>query len=413
MPRSVEIREQAKVKHALVGEILRLAGDDRDFSKKDVLEKLGATDSADAVKKWQALNAEAHSLFAQAAEAEVEEDIQAYQTRDEELKRPKPTATARHPAGKLEAKTFGRMFVESEPYQLWRKAGLRSAPIAVEVPIELKTLVSTSAGFAPDSPRTSDVVPFATRPVQILDLIPTDPVNVSVVKWMEKTTYTISAAEVAEGAASPESTYVWTERSENVRKITDSIPVTDEQLEDVDQMSALLDADLRFGLRQKLDSQVINGNGVSPNLRGILNVSGIQTQARGTDPHFDAIFKALTKVRATGRAEPDAILVHSTDWQTIRLTRTADGIYIMGNPAEPGPLNLFGVPVVINEVLTAGTALVGDFSRYARLKEKRGIEVMVGFSGTQFVEGKKTLRADMRVAFIVRRAAAFCQVTGL
>jgi HK97 family phage major capsid protein len=230
---------------------------------------------------------------------------------------------------------------------------------------------------------------------------------------MEKTTYTVSAAEIAEAGTYPESVYVWTERTSPIQKLADSIPVTDEQIDDVDQMASLLDADLRFGLLQKLDSQVVVGTGTPPQIRGILNYSGIQTQARATDPHFDAIFKAITKVRAVGRAEPDAIVIHSTDWQTVRLLRTADGIYLMGNPSDPGAQQLFGIPVFINEVLTAGTALVGDFARYARLKEKKGLEVLVGYSGTQFVEGKKTLRVDMRVAMVVRRAAAFCTVTGL
>ena len=410
--RSVQIREEAKAKHNASAEVLQLAGENRDFSKKEVLEKLGATDSADAVKKWRELNEEAHTLFGRAADAELDEDIKEHEDREAELKRPKNQGHHHPAAEQPSAQTFGRMFVESKEYRDWRQ--VKNAPmVGVEVPISLKTLVTTSAGLAPDSPRTADVVPLATRPIQILDLIPIDPVSVSNVKWMEKTTYTISAAEIAEAATYPESTYVWTERSAPVQKIADSIPVTDEQIDDVDQMASLLDADLRFGVRQKLDSQVINGTGTAPQIRGILNYAGIQTQARATDPHFDAIFKAITKVRVTGRAEPDAVAIHSTDFQTIRLTRTADGIYIMGNPDSPGSMRLFGLPVAINEVLTAGTALVGDYSRYARLKERKGIEVQVGYTGTQFTEGKKTLRADVRVAMVVRRAAAFCTVTGL
>jgi HK97 family phage major capsid protein len=410
--RSVAVREEAKAKHNASAEVLKLAGDNRDFSKKEVLELLGATDSADAVKKWRGLNEEAHALFSRAADAELEEEIKDFEDREAELQRPK-NQPLRHPSQEQSnGHSLGRMFVESKEYREWRK--VKNAPmVGVEVPMSLKTLVQTTAGLAPDSPRTSDVVPLATRPIQILDLIPIDPVSVATVKWMEKTTYTISAAEIAEAATYPESVYVWTERTAPVQKIADSIPVTDEQLDDVDQMASLLDADLRFGVRQKLDSQVINGTGTPPQIRGILNYSGIQTQARAADPHFDAIFKAITKVRVTGRAEPDAIAIHSTDFQTIRLTRTADGIYIMGNPDSPGSMRLFGLPVAINEVLTAGTALVGDFSRHARLKERKGIEVQVGFTGTQFTEGKKTLRADVRVAMVVRRAAAFCTVTGL
>lgn len=411
--RSIELREQAQAKHNVSGEVLRLAGADRDFSKKDVLEKLGAADSADAVKKWRALNDEAHDLFSRAADEELQEDIKEHEERDEALKRPKRGAPPA-PTGAKGEVTPGQQFVESKAYQEWRsKAGASRGPFGVELELGLKTLLQTTAGFAPDSPRSSDVVPFATRPIQVLDFIPVEPVGVQVVKWMEKTTFTVGAVEIAEAAAYPEPTYVWTERTSPVQKIAVSLPVTDEQLEDVDQMASLIDGDLRLESRQRLDGQVINGNGTPPNLRGILNVAGIQTQARGTDPHFDAIFKALTKVRATGRAEPDVVLIHSTDWQTFRLMRTADGIYIMGNPADPGAMRLFGVPVGINEVLSAGTALTGDFARYARLKERKGLEVEVGYVGDNFKEGKKTFRAQLRAALAIRRAAAFCSITGL
>ncbi|MGH7322288.1 MAG: phage major capsid protein [Candidatus Rokuibacteriota bacterium] len=411
--RSVELREEAKTKHTLVGEVVRLAGEDRDFSKKEILDKLGATDSADAVKKWRGLCDEAHELFDKATDEEVNEEIKAYQDRDEQLKTPKPGARGRdrHPEPPGE-ETLGRLFAESKAYKdAW--VNDRQIGIVAELPVSLKTLLTTSAGFAPRPPRIADVVPFAVRPIQILDLIPIDQTMEASIIYMEKTTNTISAAELLEAGTYPESTYVWTERTSTVRKIGDSIPVTDEQIDDVPQMAGLLDTDLRFGVRQRLDTQVVNGNGTAPNLLGISNVVGIQTQARGTDPHFDAVFKAITKVRAVGRAEPDAIAVHSTDWQTFRLTRTADGIYIMGNPAEQGPMNLWGIPVAINEVLTVGTALVGDFGRFSHLWERKGIEVQIGLSGTQFVEGKKTLRADTRVAFVVRRPAAFATVSGL
>lgn len=408
--RSVELREQLKAKQALAAEVLRISGDTRDFSKKEVLEKLGATDSADAVKKWQLVNREAADLISQARDAELKEEFDACEERDAELKR--PGSEQRHPTPEKEqVKSIGRQLVETKAYKDY--CATKQGQVAIFDDTGLKALITTSAGFAPDSPRTSDVVPFAARPVQILDLIPVRQVGVANVKWMEKTTYTISAAEIAEAAAYPESTYVWTEKNAPIQKFADSLQVTDEQLEDVDQMASILDDDLRFGLRQKLDSQAVNGSGTPPAIRGILNYSGIQTQARGTDPHFDAVFKAITKVRATGRAEPDAIAVHSTDWQTFRLARTADGLYIMGNPSDPGAQSLFGFPIVINEVLTAGTALVGGFAVWSYLAEKRGLEVDVGFVADQFKEGKRTIRASLRVAMVVRRAAAFCTVTGL
>jgi HK97 family phage major capsid protein len=76
-------------------------------------------------------------------------------------------------------------------------------------------------------------------------------------------------------------------------------------------------------------------------------------------------------------------------------------------------MTLFGVPVVQGDVITENTGLVGDFANYCALFDRRGVDIQAGFSGTQFVEGKQTLRADLRAAFVVFRPAAFCTVTGL
>ena len=122
----------------------------------------------------------------------------------------------------------------------------------------------------------------------------------------------------------------------------------------------------------------------------------------------------MTLIRVTGRALPTHALLHPNDWQQIRLLRTADGIYIWGNPSEAGPERLWGLPVVQNESLTENAGLVGSFMpAWIQLVERRGITVEMGFVGTDFTEGKQTLRASGRWALPVYRPAAFCTVTGI
>lgn len=192
------------------------------------------------------------------------------------------------------------------------------------------------------------------------------------------------------------------------------LPVTDEQLEDEPQVRGLIDNRLRFMVRQRLDSQILVGSGTGVNLTGILNTAGIQTQAKGTDPVPDAVYKAMVKVRVTGRAMPNAVVMHPNDWQDIRLLRTADGIYIWGNPSDAGPERIWGLRVVQSDAETENTGLVGDFANHSELAVRRGVDVQVSNShGTFFVEGKLAIRADMRVALIVYRPAAFATVTGI
>ena len=49
---------------------------------------------------------------------------------------------------------------------------------------------------------------------------------------------------------------------------------------------------------------------------------------------------------------------------------------------------------------------------FSELAERRGIVVKITDShSTYFIEGKQAIRADMRVAFMIYRAAAFVDVT--
>ncbi len=312
--------------------------------------------------------------------------------------------------GRPEMKSLGQHFVESQAYK--GRQGMIGPQATIDV--ELKTLMTTAAGFAPESTRTGKVVDFATRPIQITDLIPQTTTSQAAVKYMEETTFTNAAAETAEGNPFPEAALAYTERSSIVRKIPVFLPVTDEQLEDEPQIRGLIDNRLMFMVRQRLDGQLLVGSGVAPQLTGILNVAGIQTQAKGTDPVPDAVYKAIVKVRVTGRAMPNATVFHPNDWQDIRLLRTADGIYIWGNPSDAGPERIWGLQVVQSDALTENTGLVGDFANHSELSVRRGVDVQVSNShGSFFAEGKLAVRADMRVAFIVYRPAAFATVTGI
>jgi HK97 family phage major capsid protein len=327
-------------------------------------------------------------------------------------------------------KNLGQLVTEEETFKDWMKRGapkgtgldyqfddlLPSRLLAQALNFRTigNTLFETTAGWAPESVRLPGFVEAVTRPIQLIDILPMASTGQEKVVYMEETTRTHAAAEKAEGVAFAESTFALTERESSVRKITDSMPVTDEQLEDVPQVESYLNGRLLYGLRQRLDSQVLIGNGTAPNLRGIKNVSGIQTQAKGADPTPDAFFKAMTKIRVTGRAMPTHILIHPTNWESVRLLRTTDGIYIWGSPSEAGPERMWGLPIIQQDADTAGTGYVGSFlPPWISLFERRGVDIQVGYVGDQFKEGKRTIRGDMRFAFVVFRPAAFATVTGL
>lgn len=434
MKTAAQIRAELEAKQDALAAIFSEAKQDDgsyDFTKS---EKLGLSGGQESLEAVRAKNAEIDDLAAKLAEAEEIEGIQA-SLEGAKTGRRTPASRPPQPGGKGPAeptfggKSVGQLVAESDQYKSMQKAGGQGqftlsldeafpsdffAKAAGFATMGAKTLMTTSAGYAPESTRIPGFTEAVTRPLQLLDIIPVSQTGMESVVYMEETTRTHAAAEKAEGGTFAESTFEFTEKNSPVRKITDSVPVTDEQLEDAAFVQGYIDGRLTFGLRQRLDGQVYNGNGASPNLEGLLNVTGIQTQAKGGDPTPDAFYKAMKAVRVTGRAMPTHHLIHPDDWQQIRLLRTADGVYIWGNPSEAGPERMWGLPIVQQDIGSAGTGMVGSFMpQWVSLFERRGVDIQVGYVGTQFTEGKRTVRADMRAAFVVFRPAAFCSVTGI
>jgi len=225
---------------------------------------------------------------------------------------------------------------------------------------------------------------------------------------------------VAEGetAEAMESAIALTETTQAVEKVIVWLPVTDEQLEDVAGLQDYLNNRLTYMLKAKVDSQLLVGDGSTPNLLGALNYSALQSQTIGTDPVPDGVYKMFTKIRgaaaATGFAEPSVIFFHPNDWQDIRLLRTADGIYIFGSPTEPGPERIWGVPVVITTAETEHTCVAGDFRMYAAVFMRRGIEFKISDShDTYFIYGKQAIKCTMRLAVVSFRGSAFCKMASI
>jgi HK97 family phage major capsid protein len=280
--------------------------------------------------------------------------------------------------------------------------------------VDVKTLMSRTAGWAPESLREPGYLAAAVAPLAMVDIIPTSSTTMTNVKYMEQTTRTNGAVERAEGAVYGEAAIGLTEMSFPVQTIGVWIPATDEQLEDESEASALIDMDLPMMLRQRLDSQILNGSGVNPFILGLANKPGINVQAKGADATLDAIYKGMTLCSTVGRGVATAFAINPADWTPIRLLRTIDGIYILGNPDSDITPRLWGAPGIVTTNQVAGSVLTGDFAAYSRLQIKRGIVMeRTNTHSSDFINGIQAIRASVRGVVTWRRPAAFTKVTGL
>lgn len=409
----VELREKLHAKQDELGKIFE-AKPECDFTEAEV-------------KDIQARNAELTDL-GKAFEAQRDIEGIGEKVRQEFNNRNTPIQEMKHPLGNQDNGEGGKLVVvkrlsdwviEDKNYQAAKGQAQHIGRWAVEAKEgtlqDYKTLLTTTTGFPPAQNRGSIVMMSAQRRPVVADLVPQDATNEAAIIYMEETTFTNNAASVTEGATKPESALAYTQRTVPVEVIATWIPATNQQLEDVAGMRNLIDNRLTLMLSLSEENQLLNGTGVSPQLQGFLTKAGIQTQVKaGGEPIPDAIYKAFTKIRNTGMADPTGVVMHPDNWTSVRLLRTADGLYIWGAPSEAGPERIWGVNVIQTVAMTLNTALTGDFQLYSHISRRHGIRVDVADQhSTYFVENKQAVRIEERLALEIYRAAAFCTVTSL
>lgn len=317
-------------------------------------------------------------------------------------------------------KSLGEQFVASEAMTyLQRTSGKRIGAWSTPGVELMATTLDTSTGSGGKlivSDYQPGILPLLFKRLVIADLIAPGTTDSNSITYMKETTFTNAAAPTSEGAAKPESTLVFDQVTDSVRKIAHFLPVTEEMLEDVAQIRSYIDQRLRLGVELAEEDQLLNGNGTPPNLQGILNRSGLTTaQARGTDSNADAVFKQITTIATAVFAQPTGIVMNPANWQTVQLTKNANGNYLGNGPWSPAqPAQLWGLPVAVTPTIASGTALVGDFRGSAQIFRKGGIRVEASNSHQDFfVKNLVAIRAEERLALAVYRPAAFGTVTGL
>ena len=293
-----------------------------------------------------------------------------------------------------------------------------------ESSVVLNAVFRRTAGWNPQIVREPGWVNSPQRPPQVIDIIPTRPTEQSGVTFMLESTFTNAAVAEAEGTAIADSAFVLTPTTVKCEKYGTVLPVTEEQLEDVDEVNAYVNDRLPFAVRQSADAAVMSGTGSTPQIGGFYSyTTGTQTLGGKTvgsdknvpDDVFASVFKATTKCRVAGRARPTHAVMHPTLWESIVIDElSANGYFFSGTPQDGYTPRVWGMPVVEFDAVALGkntnAGLVGDFSMYSAIRVKRDLNVVVGFSGTDFVKDQMTYKATVRFALAVYRPLAFVKL---
>lgn len=338
-------------------------------------------------------------------------------------------------AAKMAEKGFAELWNEDGPitrisghepqgksiFQLIAETASKATVNGASVPVDTgyKSLVSNAgtsgSGIIPYNIRRPGVLDLSeVKPTPALELIPQGETGVTnSISYLRDVTAVNGADVVAEGATKPDATVIFDEILSPVRTIAVTIDVTKQQLEDIPSMMSLLQTRLSKMTMGKTEQQSYKGTGSGQQLTGLMNTTGVQTVALGSDTLIQRILTALGLVAASSNDSsitPNGIVLRTAQWYTdIRGLRDSQGRYIIGDPQDTTAPRLWGVPVTPSNVMVANEFIVGDFD-YCELLWRHGIEVAVSDShGTNFKENKYTVRVELRAAFNVYRPASFAK----
>jgi HK97 family phage major capsid protein len=265
------------------------------------------------------------------------------------------------------------------------------------------------------------------RPLTLLDLISVLGTESDSIDYVVETGWVNKAAIVPEaqtdakiggevtpvkGGVKPQSKLSFEKRSASVEQIAHWIAATRKTLRDAPRVRGIIDNRLGRGLVEKLEDEVIAGDGVGDHLLGFLNTPGIQHQDRTEgEPLVDDILRSLTRLRLAFFDTGLAVGINPLDAEEVRLSKDANGNYIFGPPSQAGPMTYWGVPGVEAAQFPQAQPVAGDFS-VVELYIREGVTVLASDSHEDFfTRNLVAILAEMAGVSIVPQPEGLCEIS--
>jgi hypothetical protein len=226
------------------------------------------------------------------------------------------------------------------------------------------------------------------------------------VDWNPATTERAAAAR-AEGAVFPESTARWATYTLNLEKVGDMIPMSEEFMKDSALFAAELDNFLRTNVAIKIDTDLVDGDGATPNINGLKNqIPNYTPVAAGIADAsiYDLIVKLREAITAPygSKYSPNVAFMNIADINKMKLKKDLNNNYVLPPFFNQNGQAVDGITVIECNAFTANTMVIGD-SRYGAIYEIPELEVTTGYATGDFESDMMTLKAKKRMNLLIRQ----------
>lgn len=296
------------------------------------------------------------------------------------------------------AKSIGAEFTDSDSFKNFAEKQEGKARLQLK-----NTVTADNTTVLPT--QMQGVIPGDFAPVTIRQRIPTITVANNAVNSLREASWTNDAAETAQGTSKPESDVTFEQYNVNIETLAHWIKVSNQLLADAPAISAYIDTRLRDGLAQRVDRQLLLGNGTTPNLSGLTDAGNFTAFTPESGANLvDSINKAKYALWAKGHA-PDTVIVNPADWSAMEIAResSGSGMYLYGAPGTNAGAQPFGVQIVMSNWMPAGSFLIGNLAGSTMVYQRQGAVVEMGYINDDFTKNLVTIRAEERLGLAVDR----------
>lgn len=257
---------------------------------------------------------------------------------------------------------------------------------------------------APPNPMpVGRIISGPVLPLRIRNLIPGGTTEADSIGYARETSITNSpVVPIGPGGLKAQMDMTYETVTSPVRTIPAYLKISAQLWEDYAAFQSWVDARLLYSLSIAEEKQLLNGNGVAPNLQGLMAVAIAVT---GVGANLIAgVTAGVAQIFGFGYIA-DGIVLNPNDW--------GKALGALGSPALIGnPLSLWGIPLVLSAAMASGSYLVGQFNPNCQIFDRDDAAVEVATQNQDdFVRDLLTVRGEERLAFAIYQPGAFAKGT--
>lgn len=277
----------------------------------------------------------------------------------------------------------------------------------------LKEITSTdvSTGVKRE-PYIDTLVSMERQPLRVRNLLTVVPVQTDAVKYGRQTLRENMARIVAEGTSKPYSNYKWEDATATIETIAHLAKLTLQALADAPRLAAEVESELRFGLALAEETEILNGDGTTGHLSGLVQNATAYAVPTGMDATdvltpIDRLRVAILQIHLA-YAVPDGHVLNPINVAEIDLLRRdpdQGGGYLFSRPdSDTGVARMWRLPVVESPSMAVNEFLTGAFKYSVHLYDRGGVAVAISTENDDdFETNKATMRCESRIGLGVRR----------